>query len=388
MVESVDLRGLSRTQESTILELLARPPPTVITDAEVLELERRINNLAIFDSVAVERKGRRLEVRVREKWTLIPNVEFSSGQTVADTYAMLGATEFNFLGRATQARVSAFREQRGWGGAIEVLEHPFRRRRWALQGGAGFSTAGYRFPDGSGWMVARPEIELGATSLPFLSQHVNYRAGFYYGYESVFDRHGPSAAPSPGHTLAVFSGFVVDNYLWRDLVPSGVRAEIMSLVGARTGDARAQPRHSAQVVLTGAVPIAKYTVATARLAGGATTRGNANFSLLLGSVEGVRGLEDGYYRNWLQAYTNVELRQGLPIAKRWALQGVLFADAAIFEGLSASGGRGEHATALAVGGGARVIPTWLASVVPRVDVSRLLAPRTAWFVQLGLNQYF
>jgi hypothetical protein len=36
----------------------------------------------------------------------------------------------------------------------------------------------------------------------------------------------------------------------------------------------------------------------------------------------------------------------------------------------------------------RLVPTWLAELVVRVDAGRLVAPEPRWFVQLGLNQYF
>ena len=63
-------------------------------------------------------------------------------------------------------------------------------------------------------------------------------------------------------------------------------------------------------------------------------------------------------------------------------------DAAVFEQMSSNGTEGSSGQALSVGVGARVIPTWLASIVGRVDLARLLAPDHLWFVQYGLSQYF
>jgi hypothetical protein len=118
------------------------------------------------------------------------------------------------------------------------------------------------------------------------------------------------------------------------------------------------------------------------------TRGNVNYGFLLGSVDGVRGLRDSFYLNWVHAFANVELRQSFLLRARWALQGVLFADAALFEPMDAEGRRGRSDAALALGAGVRLLPTWLSSVVLRLDASRLIAPEPAWFTQLGLNQYF
>ncbi len=41
-----------------------------------------------------------------------------------------------------------------------------------------------------------------------------------------------------------------------------------------------------------------------------------------------------------------------------------------------------------IGGGIRVIPTWLSAMLLRVDVARLLAPSEAWLVQTAIAQYF
>ena len=137
-----------------------------------------------------------------------------------------------------------------------------------------------------------------------------------------------------------------------------------------------------------AQPLARYTVFTARVVGAVSTRGNANFSQVVGSLAGVRGLEDGLFRTWLQTYGNFELRQALPFAERWAIQGVLFSDVAAFEQIDAGGARGRTGSACSVGVGARVIPTWLANVMLRLDLARLLSPNQSWFLQFGLNQYF
>ena len=155
-----------------------------------------------------------------------------------------------------------------------------------------------------------------------------------------------------------------------------MRAEVFVGTGMLVGPEVAQPRHSVESSMTGALPLGSTTVLMARVAGAAFTRGNPNFSALLGSISGVRGLEDSLYRNWIQAFANVELRQSVRIAKRWALQGVVFADGAGFERLTAAGDRGKPLGAFATGIGARV------------DASRLHAPETRWFYQLGFSQYF
>lgn len=386
-VEHVELSGLSRTRSSTVLELLPRPPPADYTDAELAEVERRINNLAIFDQVAVERRGPKLHIQVREKWTLIPSVDFATGKTLADAYAMLGLTEYNTLGTANQTGVTIYREQRGWGVAGWYGEHAYRRHRWTFGVEGSLDTAGYRFEDGNGWRSTQGGGALILTSPPSFSDWFNQRLGVAYSREAIDDVRGPTRPPN-SHSFQTFLGFSWDRFRWKDLVPVGLKSELVLGAGILVGPAVAQPRHSGELSVIAAVPLSKTTVLMARASGNVRTRGNANFSSLVGSIYGVRGLEDALYRNWIQSFVNVELRQSLPIARRWALQGVLFTDAAVFERVTAAGDRGAAMSAIAAGAGARVIPTWLASTVLRVDGSRLFHPAPRWFVQVGLSQYF
>jgi hypothetical protein len=118
------------------------------------------------------------------------------------------------------------------------------------------------------------------------------------------------------------------------------------------------------------------------------TRGNVNYGFTIGSVDGVRGLGVPTSVNWVQGVANLELRRSFLLGARWAAQAVAFTDAAAFEEMSTVGGRGGPGAALSVGAGVRVVPTWIASITPRLDLARLLEPERVWFLQLGLNQYF
>lgn len=383
---TVHVTGNSRTRQSTVLDLLPRQPPATYSDEEVAELERRVNNLEIFDSVHVERKGETIEVEVREKWTLIPSVEFSSGRTFADTYALLGLTEYNFLGSADSLSGSIYHADRGYGLEVYYFEHTFRRNRWTWGGYFDLAESEYRFDDGSGWKVTRGEIGGEVTSPSSFNDYFSMHLGGAYTREGISNQTGE--APSDSDSIRTFVGFNFNEYRWKDLVASGVKGELELGTGVLVGTRPAQPRHSADLQINAALPLAKYTVLMTRMAGSLRTRGNPDWSVLVGSLRGVRGIEDSLYRNWAQAYANVELRQAIPISERWALQGVLFADGAIFEQMNSTGGRGDAGDALSVGIGARIIPTWLAAIVGRVDLARLITPDQLWFVQLGLSQYF
>lgn len=300
---------------------------------------------------------------------------------------MLGLTEYNTLGTANQTGASVYREQRGWGVAAWFGEHPYRRHRWTFGVDGSFDTSSFRFDDGSGWRTTQAGGTVVLTSPPSLNQYVNQRLGLAYARETIDDVRGPTRPPN-SHSVQTYLGVSWDRYRWKDLVPSGIKGEVFVGFGLLAGPAVAQPRHSAEVTAIGALPFGATTVLMARASGTVRTRGNPLFSSLLGSIQGVRGLEDALYRNWVQTYANVELRQSVRIAPRWALQAVLFADAAVFERLTAAGGRGQAETAFGTGLGGRIVPTWLANVVVRVDGARLVLPEPRWFVQFGLSQYF
>ncbi|MGC4088109.1 MAG: hypothetical protein QM756_09460 [Polyangiaceae bacterium] len=386
-VDSIVIVGNQRTRDETVLELLPRRPPTRLSEAELGEFRRRLDNLAIFDAVTLERRGRTLRVGVREKWTLIPSLEFASGSSIEDTYALLGVTDFSFLGTGNQLMVAAARAQRGYFATIEYREHVFRRTRWALDAALSGGRQVLRFDDGSEWATASAGLAIGASSPPWPFQSGNYHVGAYYQVDRVTPLSGEVRAPD-AHGFGSNVTFSWNGYQWADLVPRGAFAGLTAGAGIFTGETVPQARHLLQLELQGALPLAKHRVLMSRMQAGLTTRGNANFSQELGSIMGVRGLRDTFYRNWAQAFCNVELRRALPLAERWALQLVLFGDTALFEQIDARGQRGAASSALSAGGGIRLVPTWLASSVLRVDGSYLFTQQTGAFLQLGLNQYF
>jgi hypothetical protein len=390
-VVGVELDGLEATRANTVLALLPRPAPSTYTPLELDEFERRLNNLGIFDAVLVACRGPLLSVVLREKWTLVPDLDFTTGQSLADTYALVGVTEYNFLGTANQLGLSVYRERRGFGATISFNEHDYQRRGWSLHSELSVATAALRFVDTDteaeqGWRTTSVALELSALSPP-LGDNFNYVAGFYGSSETVHDVQ--AAAPPPSTTvLQSFMGFTFDAYEWHDLVPRGVQASVWFGVGGVFGQTPAQPRHTGEWFLRGALPLGGSSVVIGRAELLVGTRGNANYGFPLGSIGGVRGLADATYVNWLQLLSNLEVRQSFRPWSRWALQAVAFADAAAFEQMTAEGARGAPGEALSLGLGGRIVPTWIANVVLRVDVARLLAPELAWFTQLGLNQYF
>ena len=389
-IRAVRLEGIRRTRSETLLELLPREPPAQYRVSEIAELERRINNLGIFDDVATRIEGDELVVAVREKFTLTPSIEFATGRSVADIEGSIGATEYNFLGRGSELGAVIGREQRGPVAWAWYLEHAFRPRRWAFGVSAGIDRASLRFgdpdrPDAS-WFRDRGTIEIGwRTPYGYGGIPLRYEVGGYYTRELI-ERDGGAFAPPDGHSAGTWMAFTWDRYTWRDLVPDGLRVRLFARPGWYLPEGTA--RFTTSTTVLAAAPLGKLTVLATRTVYELVTEGNVNHSTLVGSQDGVRGLADAFYRNRQQVYTNVELRHALKLADRWALQLVAFADAAAFEPMDMRGRATSWKAAIGTGGGMRLIPTFLTQLLLRADLARLYTPEQRWFLQVGVTQYF
>ena len=385
--QRVEISGAARTRLPTLLELLPRQPPAQYSAAELRELERRIGNLSLFDHVEVQRDGAVLRIKVREKWTLIPEFDLARGTTAADIYVMLGVTEYNAFGLGSALGLSVYRLQRGFGFYTTYQEHVYRRARWSRAVEASYGTSYRRFEGGDAWSNRIAKVWLWSTSTPVISDHLRYEAALLYEHEAVYDAETDFRPPN-GHTAGMSMMFTWDTYEWHDLTPHGFSVSLALQPGFFFGPDVPQSRHRADLIVFGAVRLGRSTALVGRLMAAVSSRGNPNYTQVIGSVEGVRGLEDARYFNWAQGFTNLELRHGVRIAPRWALQGVLFADGALFEQLTVQGERGDAGGAFSGGAGVRLVPTWLRTVVLRFDVARVMLPERAFFYQYGLSQYF
>lgn len=384
-VEAVVVRGAQRTRESTIVSLLPRPTPTELSPAELVELERRLYNLGIFDRVQVKVEGTRLLVDVREKWTLIPSLEFASGRTLVDSYVSVGATEYNFLGTAAQLALALSWDERRPNGWVYLAQHAYDPRAGALFAEAYFASASLRFVTDEAWNRDQIGGDLG-WQIPYgYDAPMRVKAGAFAYRERISGVEG-HIDPRSGTAFGTALVTSWDRYSWRDLAPFGYSLELTLQSGAFL-PAR-EPRHLVSLKGLFAVAPTATTALTAQVVAAGVSDGNVNHSVPLGSVREVRGLAGAFYRNQAQLVVNLELRQAWRFAERWALQGVLFADSAVFAPMDAHGVRQRADHAFATGAGVRVIPTAIAQVVLRLDGGRLLSPEQLWFAQFGLAQFF
>jgi hypothetical protein len=353
-IKAIVIDGNARTREVTFLDLLPRPLPNRYTRAEVAEFERRVRNLSLFDDVSVGLEGSALHVRVREKTTIAPIVELSTGKTLRDSSGKLGVVEYNLFGRAIELGGSLAYSGRGPQVEAWIMEHSFRPRRWNFELETFFVGSEFRFEgEDTTWQRTRAGAEIS------LKAPYSYRSPLRYeqlltAYREILTFvEGGGPLPRGGVYLGVGSELTWDRYRFHDLVPSGWLATLELRPGVFVGPA--EPRHEARLTSKGSVPLGLRTALVVRGVFEAANGGNVNHSALIGSQRGVRGLPDTLYRNGWIAFANVELRHAFELATRWFLQPVAFTDAGCFQPLGREGGFEHVRRAIALGGSIRLL---------------------------------
>jgi len=386
-ITSMRIEGLIHTKPETIERLLPRPLPAEFTRAEVEEFERRVRNLSLFDHVQVLRDGEVLTVTVQEKITLAPIVNFTSGSSLKDLNATLGLVEYNLWGTGTQLGGQFNYSQRGPNVDLWLSQHAFEPTRWAKEIKGFYNVNGIRFADSSGsWNRNRIGTEFEVRGPYRYGSPFRYEVVVKFYRELVENDTAPQQPPN-GYYVGVIPELTWDKYHWHDLVPNGYRIALELRPGYFFG--ANQPRHEGKLRYLQGIPLATMTVLMLNsVVEAVNNTGNPNHSVLIGSIAGVRGLSDNLYRNRAQAYTNLELRHAIPVAPRWALQGVLFSDFGTFQSFTEDGNLRPWRGAVNVGAGLRIVPTFLSNTLLRIDFAHLFAPSPNSLVQFGITQYF
>jgi len=386
-IDRVVIEGTIHTRDTTLIRLLPRSVPDHYTRAEVEEFQRRVRNLSLFDEVHVTCEGSLLHVVVQEKLTVAPILTFTSGSTAKDLNATVGLVEYNVWGTGTQLGGQFSYSQRGPNLELWLSQHPFEPDRWAKEVKGFYHVNGLRFANSPfSWTRNRFGAELE------LRGPYSYGSPFRYEvvlevYREVVLEEQASRPLSNGYYMGVIPEFTWDRYHWDDLVPSGYRISLELKPGFFFGGN--QQRHEAKLRYLQGIPLGTRTVLMINgVAEAVNDTGNPNHSLLLGSIVGIRGLSDNLYRNCAQSYANLEFRHAVSLAPRWALQGVLLSDVGAFQSFAENGALRPWRGAASVGGGFRLIPTFLSNTLLRVDVAHLLAPNQNTLVQVGITQYF
>ncbi|WHZ24521.1 MAG: hypothetical protein OJF47_003633 [Nitrospira sp.] len=385
-VLSLSIQGLVRTNDETIRRLLPRQIPAQFTPAELLEFERRIRNLNLFDRVSVTKRGDSVFVDVQEKFTLSPVLSFTSGTSVKDFNATAGLVEYNVGGTGTQLGGQFNYSQRGPNVDLWISEHAYRPDRWAKEMKASYNVNGIRFADSTAaWTRNRVGGELELKGPFTYGSALRYEVVAKFYRESVQNQIG--AHTPDGYYAGLIPEATWDRYHWHDLVPWGYRIALELRPGYFLGTNQA--RHELRLRYLQGIPLASTTVFMINGVAEAVNRSrNPNHSLLIGSIAGIRGLSDNLYRTRAQTYMNLELRHAIQLAPRWALQGVLFSDFGGFQPFTQEGNQRDWIGTVNIGAGIRVVPTFLTNTLLRVDCAQLLSPSPNSLVQVGITQYF
>ena len=387
LIDVIQIEGLVHTAQDTLFRLLPRSLPAEFTRAEIEEFERRVRNLSLFDRVQVTRAGQHMTVEVQEKITLAPILNFTSGTSVKDLNATMGLVEYNLFGTGTQLGGQFSYSQRGPNVDLWLSQHAFEPGRWAKEIKGSYNVNGIRFADSaSTWSRNRIGSELELKGPYRYGSPLRYEVVVKFYREQIDDEKGAQRPPD-GYYVGLIPELTWDKYHWHDLVPSGYRIALELRPGFFFG--ANQQRHEIKLRYLQGIPLAPTTVLMINsVAEAVNNSGNANHSLLIGSITGIRGLSDNLYRNRAQAYTNLEFRHAIHVAPRWAVQGVLFSDFGTFQSFTEDGSLRDWRGAVNVGTGFRLVPTFLSNTILRIDLAHLFSPSQNSLIQFGITQYF
>ena len=387
LIDVIQIEGLVHTTQDTLFRLLPRSLPAEFTGAEIEEFERRVRNLSLFDRVQVTRAGQIMTVEVQEKITLAPILNFTSGTSVKDLNATMGLVEYNLFGTGTQLGGQFSYSQRGPNVDLWLSQHAFEPERWAKEIKGSYNVNGIRFADSaSTWSRNRIGSELELKGPYRYGSPLRYEMVVKFYREQIDDEKGAQRPPD-GYYVGLIPELTWDKYHWHDLVPNGYRIALELRPGFLFG--ANQQRHEIKLRYLQGLPLAPTTVLMINsVAEAVNNSGNANHSLLIGSITGIRGLSDNLYRTRAHAYTNLEFRHAIHVAPRWAVQGVLFSDFGTFQAFTEDGRLRDWRGAVNVGTGFRIVPTFLSNTILRIDLAHLFSQSQNSLIQFGITQYF
>ena len=217
------------------------------------------------------------------------------------------------------------------------------------------------------------------------------------GYYETHNGERPPTLAESGWFAGVGLRAVHDAFEWHDLVPRGFRFGLEVTPGFFFADGQRRGRHSVTAQTLTAFRFSQRTGLVNNIVGEAVNPGDVNHSFLLGSISawrgsfgtvgGVRGLPDNRNRDAAHLFSNIELRHSLGLTSRLFLQGALFVDGGVYGRMNSAGDVLPAEPALSGGAGIRLLPTFLAWAILRMDGGRLFLPEPAWFVQFAFSQY-
>jgi hypothetical protein len=393
----LETHGFSRTDLAVLDEVLPRKVPACFDEAELAEFERRLWSLGIFDDVKISCGEGALSVTVREKWTLIPSVDFSTAAAAEDRFYAVALVESNVAGRAAECGFYGAYFERALSGEVWCSQHQLMSRGFAFEMNAHHVGSGFVFDDEAFTWERRRSGGRAGIRLPFPYETAWRFSMHPQSYYERIDGDAPAEMNDHGWYGGVGLRVVRDAYEWHDLAPRGLRLGLEVTPALFFGDAERLGRHSVTAQMLAAFHFGERTGVVTNLVGEAVNPGDPNHSFLLGSISswrgsfgtvgGLRGLPDNRNRDAWHVFSNIEFRHSLSITSRLYLQGALFTDGGVYRRMNSKGHVLDVEPGWSTGAGIRLLPTFLAGVILRLDAGRLFLPEPAWFTQFALSQY-
>jgi hypothetical protein len=360
-VDAIRIEGLIRTQASVVRRELGFAEGDVLTRERLDLAVTRLWNTTIFARVegdAVVEDGHTVVVvRLEDRWTLNPLFRFGSGGHA--TFFRLGAADNNIAGRFLEVQAQyenfdgfhggqvLFREPRLFGERLELLLQADRLVR-PRNGFSDQRTQGIIEVARLAWL---DRIRYGLRTSVFASR-------FLAPLDS------PPYYPAETETLLLEPGLRLGRIDVIRLRQRGASFELRPGLGfVARSDVASRFVTMTGEVLAFAMLGERWNLAV-RLRGSDISRVPAHLELFAGGLDLVRGFPDNYVRTRALALANVEARF-IAFDSTWiALVPTVFADA-----VAARAPSGDPGTALAVGGGLRVLVPKFVGTGLRVDLA-------------------
>jgi len=398
VVHSIDIHGLDRTRERTVLRELPFIVGTAWQDSFTATGERRLRSLGIFSEAVVEApdEAGRVKVRVKERWSLWVLPQAARGDDGATTGSIV-LDEYNLWGLNHHTRLGYKRDTgknfSGLSGVSYDAAYDWRR---IADSKLDMSVAG------SWGRSLFDAYDQGVQVAQYMQTGKSASIRFSYALDDV-----------PGEGLSLFGGFSGSNSVYRflsgtaqeDVVGSRIRAiqtgVNYTLVNDRitwiTGSALGYTLSVAHRGLGSTVNTYSHTgswrsyyafsgqkTINVRLNGGLVTGDMYRSGLFdIGNRDGLRGYYPGELQGTHYLYGTVEGR--FPIREGSNFQLVTFSDIGKIGGrVGSSVSRG---LAVGAGGGFRWTLRWLVNGTIRGDMAYGLASKRVRFY-LGTGQAF
>ena len=400
----IHIEGAGATRPGAVLRLMStRVGATFDAGTLAGDLDRLRSLGILYDlSASAADGGRRIEVTVKDRWSLLPVFGLRRGG--GRTTARFGATDHNALGQlmTLYAELSSnatipFSDGRFGSYVYAEVPRVFGTRfRTALYWTRDFiDYAAFDANGVHGYLYDRSRHDLRFD----LRYELTDLLSLSFGGDFLHDRastssasRGPGSPPPPVDDAAAVIGLqlgVVQNLLSQSsgqdlsLQVSGSRAGVLGTSGGAVsfgavarGYFLPAPRHNTCV----------------QLALQGTTGRSDSYLFRAGGLREIRGFSDGTFSGQLLLRGNLEHRVDLfrlNLVVPAVVQAAAFTDAGYVKGRAdAVAGMTYEGPILGTGAGMRWIPVPFASVVGRIDLAMGLVPRRTFDLSLSGQQFF